>query len=191
MIHKFNGIVCLQMFENVFIVGYILFFFFLIYPSLFTQLQEIFCRCCLMLTRRIARPVCLHVFTPTREGIENKEFQWSETQNHSVSKQIVWKEVGVFRTMLPIFSAPGETFGSVDLRWYGSVSRPSTVGFVLVLRRMIKSFYPRRVMSLHAKEENSQFSRAFPRNVSKCFFCYVLLRRAVAGQSILSSIYFF
>lgn len=28
MIHKFNGIVCLQMFENVFIVGYILFFFF-------------------------------------------------------------------------------------------------------------------------------------------------------------------
>lgn len=74
---QWSRVACLQMFENVFIVGYILFFFFFNLSFTFylvggNILSLLFCH--LMLTRRIARPVCLHVFTPTREGIENKEF---------------------------------------------------------------------------------------------------------------------
>lgn len=132
--------------------------FLLICPSLFTSLKEIFCRCSLILTRRITRPACLHVFTLTRDAERGCREQRILVVRYKIteSKQIVWKETGVFRTMLPIFFAPGETFGSVELRRHGS--RPSTVGFVLVLRRTIKSSDRDELLSLHPKEENSQFS---------------------------------
>lgn len=167
--------------------------FLLICPSLFTSLKEIFCCCSLILTRRITRPACLHVFTPTRDAERGCREQRILVVRYKIteSKQIVWKETGVFRTMLPIFFAPGETFGSVELRRHGS--RPSTVGFVLVLRRTIKSSDRDELLSLHPKEENSQFSWIFRGtflNVSFVTFFFDAIR-AVVGQSISSFLYFF
>lgn len=63
------------------------FFSFCTCPSLFTSLEEISCCCSLILTRRITRPACLHVFTPKRDAergcTENKESS-GPVQNHSI-----------------------------------------------------------------------------------------------------------